>query len=299
MRNTINQIIESEFKGKKLRDYLKFDLKLSSRMIKNLAKNNLVFINRKASRMDYILKGGERLTINLDKEESQNIKPVKMDLTVVFEDDSLIVLDKPPFMVVHPTKSHQEDTLANGLLYYFNEHKDNSIVRFVSRLDMNTSGLIIVAKNQFTHSYFARLKDEDKIIKEYIAITEGEYGVSSGTINLPISKEALENFRREVRDDGQIAITHFNVLELLDGYSVVKFRLETGRTHQIRVHSSSIGHPLVNDVLYGGKSLGTALDRQFLHASFLKFIHPMTGNILELHSDIPIDMKEFILSKRK
>ncbi len=299
MRNTINQIVETEFKGKKLRDYLKFDLKLSSRMIKNLTKNNLVYINRKASRMDYILKGGERLTINLDKEESQNIKPVKMDLTVVFEDDSLIVLDKPPFMVVHPTKSHQEDTLANGLLYYFNEHKDNSIVRFVSRLDMNTSGLIIVAKNQFTHSYFARLKDEDKIIKEYIAITEGEYGVSSGTINLPISKEALENFRREVRDDGQIAITHFNVLELLDGYSVVKFRLETGRTHQIRVHSSSIGHPLVNDGLYGGKSLGTALDRQFLHASYLKFIHPMTGNILELHSDIPIDMKEFILSKRK
>lgn len=299
MRNTINQVIEAEYKGKKLRDFLKFDLKLSSRMIKNLAKNDLIFINRKAARMDYIIKGGERLTINLDKEESQNIKPIKMDLSVVYEDDSLIVIDKPPFMVVHPTKSHQEDTLANGLLYYFNEHNDNSIVRFVSRLDMNTSGLIIVAKNQFTHSYFARLKDEDKIIKEYTAITEGEYETTSGTIDLPISKEALENFRREVREDGQVAITHYKVIEILDGYSLVKFQLETGRTHQIRVHSSYIGHPLVNDVLYGGKEVGTVNDRQFLHASYLRFKHPMTKNIIELHSDIPIDMKEFILSKRK
>lgn len=296
MRNLINTTIDHKFKGKKLKDFLRFDLDLSSRMLKNLAKHDQIFINRKIVRLNYLVKGGEKLTINLDKDETMDIKPVCMPLTIVYEDDSLIVVDKPPYLVVHPTKRHQEDTLTNGLLYYFREKNENNIVRFISRLDMNTSGLIMVAKNQFSHSYFARLPETEKIVKEYLGITEGEFASMAGTIDEPINRDAEPDHRHLISPEGQRAVTHYQVLHSSCGFSLVRFTLDTGRTHQIRIHTAHLGHPIVHDNLYGANQ--DPLDeRQFLHAAYLKFTHPMTRQVIELQSDLPVDMKNFILAK--
>lgn len=298
MRNVLIGKIKKEQEGQKIRDFLKNSLNLSSRNIKRLAQDRQIFINKKSVRLDYIIKENDNYSISLDRDENQDIERVKMDIDVIYEDSSILVVNKPPFMVVHPTKAHQGDTLTNGILYYFHENNDSSIVRLVSRLDMNTTGLVVIAKNQFTHSFFSRIMSENLMEKEYIAICEGIYENDKGTIREKIFKESDDSYRRVVSDLGQDSITHYEVLERLDNYSVVRFRLETGRTHQIRVHTTFLGHPIVNDELYGAKTY-TINPRQFLHAYHLKFPHPMTKEIMNLECDIPKDMQDFIDSHRK
>lgn len=294
-RNVLKVTIDESFKGQLLRDFLRNELKLSGRNIKRLAIDRHIFIGRKSVRLDYKIRGGETLLINLDREEEQNITPVPMELVIVYEDTSLVVVDKPPFLVVHPTKSHQDDTLTNGLLYYFKKNHDPSIVRLVSRLDMNTSGLVLVAKNQFTHSAFARYGEQEKTVKTYLAITQGIWQEKQGTIDAPIYWPDQNDYRRYVHELGQPSITHYKVLDEFSGYSLVEFTLETGRTHQIRVHSTYLGHPIVGDELYGGP-LFSDTPRQFLHAWQLDFIHPMTKQRIKLQADLPEDMTAFILN---
>lgn len=297
MRNVIKGTIEDKWIDIKLKDFLKEELKLSSRIIKKLAIERQIFINKKSVKLDYKIRKNDSYMINLDRDESQNIEPVKMELDIIYEDESILIVNKPPFMVVHPTKSHQDDTLTNGILYYFKQKGEKSIVRLVSRLDMNTSGLVIIAKNQYTHSYFSRIMSEDLIKKEYIGICTGVYENEEGTINEPILKESEDSYKRIVHKDGQNSVTHFKVVEKLNGYTVVHFRLETGRTHQIRVHTTFLNHPLVNDELYEGEILSTN-PRQFLHAYHLNFPHPMTNEIMDFKIDLPNDMKEFINSNK-
>lgn len=298
MRNIIDVTIGKEFKGKRLKDYLKDDLKFSSRLIKNLIKGDYIFINRKRSRTDYIIKGGERLSVLLDKEESMDIAEVKMDLDIVYEDSSLIILNKPSGIIVHPTKSHQDDTLANGILWHFKQNNDVGVVRFISRIDRDTTGLVMVAKNQFVHSYFSRFGHGGSLKKEYLAIVEGKMPEDNGTIDLPISKEGLENYRRYVTEDGLEARTNYSVLLYSEGYSIVRFSLETGRTHQIRVHTSHIGHPIVNDPLYGGKTVDESCG-QFLHAWKVSYPDPISGENMSHVADLPKHMIHFINSVMK
>ncbi len=291
MRNLLKLKVTEKDRGKYLKDYLKGQ-GLSARILKRLSREKQIYNGRRPIRLDAVLKGNEVLLINLDREESQDIEPVKMDLNIVFEDDSLIVVDKPPFMVVHPTKSHQMDTMANGLLWHFKEKGEQSIVRLVSRLDMNTSGLVISAKNQFTHSFFAKEMSQNKVKKIYKGIAEGIFIEKEGEFDYPIIKEPAENYKRSVGEGGQPSLTLYKVLEEKEGYSYIEYRLMTGRTHQIRVHTSEAGHPLVNDELYGGKAI-IPEPRHFLHASQLIFTHPMTGKEINLKSVIPEDMKYF------
>ena len=294
-RNVLKVTIDERFKGQLLRDYLRSELRLSGRNMKRLAMDRHIFIGRKSVRIDYKIRGGETLLVNLDREEEQDMVAVPMDLAIVYEDSSLVVVDKPPFLVVHPTRNHHDDTLTNGLLYYFKQKNDPSIVRLVSRLDMNTSGLVLVAKNQFTHSAFARYRGKEKTVKTYLAITQGIWQDKQGTIDAPIYWPDPNDYRRCVHDLGQPSVTHFEVLEEFSGFSLVEFILETGRTHQIRVHSTHLGHPIVGDELYEGPLLGDH-PRQFLHAWQLQFIHPMTKEKIKLQAELPEDMKQFILS---
>lgn len=292
-RNVMKVALEAKDRGKRLRDYLRNDLKLSGRNIKRLAMDRGVYIGRKSVHLDYIIKGDEWLLLNLDREESQDMAKVKMDLDIVYEDSSLIVVNKPPYLVVHPTRNHQDDTMTNGLLYHFFETGDPSIVRLVSRLDMNTSGLVLIAKNQFIHSSFARFKGQDKPIKTYLGITSGVWGSKSGLIDAPIHWPDPADYHRVVDELGQPSRTAYQVLSEFNDSSLVQFILETGRTHQIRVHSKYMGHPLVGDELYGGLLEGDR-PRQLLHACALEFTHPMTGERISLKAPMPDDMKQFM-----
>ncbi len=292
-RNVMKIEFSHEDRGHRLRDFLRNRLNLSGRNIKRLAMDRQIYVDRKRVHLDYKIKGGESLVLNLDREEDQNIDRVPMDLSIIYEDSSLLVVDKPPFLVVHPTKNHINDTLTNGLLWHFQERKDPAIVRLVSRLDMNTSGLVLIAKNQFIHSAFARAKETEKPVKTYLAITFGIWQEKSGLIDAPIPWPDKEDFRRVVDEAGQASRTHYRVLEEFGGFSLVEFILDTGRTHQIRVHSRFMGHPLVGDELYEGPLLSEK-PRQFLHAWRLDLKHPMTREELKLRAPLPKDMADFI-----
>ncbi len=286
----------SNVEGKiKIREYLKEKLDLSTRLIRSASKDQRIYVNNSAVRMNYMIKNGDVIKIDLNKNESQNINPEKIDLDIVYEDDDVLVINKQPFIIVHPTKNFQSGTLANGILYYFQETNQNCIVRLVSRLDMNTSGLIIIAKNQFSHSRLSKDMKE-KLQKRYLAIVHGNLEEKEGTIDLPIYKpEGIEYGSRRVIDErGQRSITHYKVIEGFEGGDLVECLLETGRTHQIRVHLSHLGHPIYGDELYGVGLEENLIKRQALHAYGLDFESPRSLKPLSLRADLPDDIKELL-----
>ncbi len=232
----------------------------------------------------------------MQEDEHQNIEPEDMNIEIVYEDNDIIVINKRPGIVVHPTKGHPTGTLSNGILYHFKKNGEKSIVRLVSRLDRDTSGLIIIAKNQFSHMRLASDMSKDSFRKIYIAVVHGSMKEKEGRINLPIYKEEeSESIKRIVDERGQESITTYEVLEELSKGSVVRLELETGRTHQIRVHMSHLGHPLYGDSLYGkGEEEKEYIERQALHAYKLEFPHPRTGDILKLQCSLPDDIKNLI-----
>ncbi|KIL08829.1 pseudouridylate synthase [Clostridium botulinum] len=286
----------SNVEGKiKIREYLKEKLDLSTRLIRSASKDQRIYVNNSAVRMNYMIKNGDVIKIDLNKNESQNINPEKIDLDIVYEDDDVLVINKQPFIIVHPTKNFQSGTLANGILYYFQETNQNCIVRLVSRLDMNTSGLIIIAKNQFSHSRLSKDMKE-KLQKRYLAIVHGNLEEKEGTIDLPIYKpEGIEYGSRRVIDErGQRSITHYKVIESFEGGDLVECLLETGRTHQIRVHLSHLGHPIYGDELYGVGLEENLIKRQALHAYGLDFESPRSLKPLSLRADLPDDIKKLL-----
>lgn len=275
--------------GTKIREYLKREMGLSTRLIRSASIDRRIFVNDIAVKMNRVLNEGEIIKIDLAKDESQDIAPEKMDIEVIYEDEDILVVNKKPFMVVHPTKSYQSGTLANGVINYFQESGQSCIVRLVSRLDMNTSGLIIIAKNQFSHGMLSKEMSENKVTKKYLAVVHGLLEKEEGTIDLPIYRPEGTDFgiMRVVDERGQRSITHYRVVEKYEDASLVECTLETGRTHQIRVHMASIGFPLVGDPLYGFKRQKFKLAGQALHAKTLGFIHPRTGEYMEFTSELP------------
>lgn len=291
----INNEISEAYDKVKIRIYLKDELGLSSRFIKKAAAEKRILINRKAVMMNYILNKGDKIEVILSREESQDIEPENIDIEIIYEDEDIIVINKKPFMVVHPTKSHQSGTLASGVLYYFRETNQNCIVRLVSRLDMNTSGLIIIGKNQYAHMQLSKEMKTDAFQKRYLALVHGNLKEKEGTINKAIYRPALDSIKRTVDDRGQESITHYKVIESFEGADLVECLLETGRTHQIRVHLSSLGHPIYGDTLYGEEFDDSEfIGRQALHAYGLDFYSPRTRKELSLRSNLPYDMADLI-----
>ena len=297
--NKLTYVVRENIKDAKLRDYLKHTEKLSGRFLKSSGLNGKIRVNNNVAKLNHRISSNDVIDIDMKTDEHQNIEPEKMDIDVAYEDIDLIIVNKRPGIVVHPTRGYPSGTLANGVLYYFKEKNEKCIVRLVSRLDMDTSGLIIIAKNQYSHMALARdmqSKGVSKKIfeKSYMAVVHGNMENKSGTIDLPIGNPNQDSARREVCDEGQRSITHYEVVESFKNGDLLKVTLETGRTHQIRVHMSHIGHPLYGDSLYGVAE-SEYINRQALHAYRLVIPHPRTGEMLTLESDLPEDINNLII----
>lgn len=283
-------------KYKTIKELLQKEFNFSKRLILKLKKENRILVNETPQFVNYSLKENDIIKIDMDFEEtSYNIVATKMDLNIVYEDDSLIILNKPPKIETHPTVLNYANTLSNGLKYYFDSIGLKRKIRPVNRLDKDTSGLIVFAKNQFVQEELIRQMKNNIFIKEYVAIVENEADAEKQ--NLPNKGEIVAKIARKEgsilercidEEKGVYAKTFYEVLERINNLIVLKLKLETGRTHQIRVHMKHIGYPLIGDFLYGKTS--DLIDRQALHSYRLEFIHPISKEKLKFEIPLPDDI---------
>ncbi len=284
--------VTTEEEGLQVKDIMRNNFDFSARLRNKIKREKLVMLNDEQTPGWITPKPGDVIRITLPDEKS-NFEPQNIPLCPVFEDDDILIINKQPGLIVHPTKGHPSGTVANALMYYMEKTGKPFKIRFVNRLDMDTSGLLVVAKNAYCQNDYTRQMKENLVEKRYIAIVKGLVESDSGIIDLPIGRPDPENVRRGVMENGAPSVTHYKVLERFPkkGYTLVELLLETGRTHQIRVHMSHIGHPVLGDWLYGGDNI-LLIERQALHAAKLSFTHPMTKKELHLEAPIPDDMKQ-------
>lgn len=276
-----------------IKEVLKTKFEISDRLLLKLKKNNLIFLNNTVANIKSPVNSHDVVEISLDyPEDNTNIIPVKMDLKIIFEDDWLLVLNKPAGYPIHPSMQHYEDSISNGVRYYFDSIGLRKKIRPVNRLDKDTSGLVIFAKNEYVQECLVRQMKSGVLKKEYIAICEGILPRAKGTINAPIARKENSIIERCIDESGDVAITHYDVLKSNDSMSVVHLILETGRTHQIRVHMAHIGNPIIGDTLYGHSS--KLINRQALHSNKISFIHPITKEQINLTAPLFDDMKTII-----
>lgn len=286
----ILEYIVKDNKYQNINQILKQEFHISARLLHKLIVEKHVMLNGCVADTRVSVISGDFITVNLDfEEESENIIPSQMKLNIIFEDDALLVLNKHAGIAVHPSILHYENSLSNGVKFYFDSIGLKRKIRPVNRLDLNTSGLIVFAKNEYVQECLIQQMITHVFKKEYIAIVQGHFEQKSGTIDLPIARKEKSIIERCVSPDGQEAITDYCVLKEFENYSVVKCSLKTGRTHQIRVHMSAVGHPLLGDTLYGVSS--SLINRQALHSYKLCFVHPVSHGNLEIVCELPQDMR--------
>ena len=261
--------------------------------IKFLKKaENLITVNGKWEFVNKVLQENDILeTVFLDDENSENIPSVEMPLDIVYEDEDVLVLNKPPKLPIHPTKGYEYHSLANGVVHYYEKQGIPFVFRSINRIDKDTTGLVIVAKNMLSGSILGEAMRNREIRRTYLAVTEGELP-ESGTIDLPIGRREGSAVERCIDENGAKAVTHYERLYYANGHSLAQIRLETGRTHQIRLHMRAIGHPLPADVLYNENF--AVIGRHALHSWKLEFPHPITKEILCFEQEMPEDMKNIL-----
>ncbi len=294
MNRTLTYEISTEYDSFPIDKYLKSQ-GYSSANITAIKKmpNNLV-INGQWVHMNRKLSTGEVLTVNISEDNSsEKIPPVKMDLDIVYEDEDIIVINKPAGLPIHPSLNHYEDSLANGLAYYYESQGKPFIFRCANRLDKNTSGLTVIAKHLVSANILSTMVKNRQFHREYYAIVRDTLAEKTGTIDAPIGRVDDSIITRQVDfENGERAVTHYEVIKENNGHSLVSIHLETGRTHQIRVHFKYIGHPLIGDHLYNPDF--EYMNRQALHSHKIEFTHPITGSPMSFVADLPTDM-QFIL----
>ena len=274
-----------------IRQVLKNEFNMSNRLITKLKQNKLIYLNYEETYLDKPLSINDTVKCIIDfNESSENIIPTKMDLKIIYEDDYILAVDKPFNMAVHPSILHYENSLSNGAKYYFESIGLNRKIRPVNRLDRDTTGIVLFAKNEYIQECLIKQMAYKTFYKEYIAILDGIVKNKKGIIDAPISRKNGSIIERCIDKNGAKAISHYEVIDTKNNLSLVKFVLETGRTHQIRLHSKHIGHPIIGDTLYGNES--ELISRQALHCHKISFIHPITKKKIEINSPIPKDMIE-------
>jgi 23S rRNA pseudouridine1911/1915/1917 synthase len=289
---TITYHVTKEDRGLTMKAFLRNKKGISRKLLVKLKQEQSIFLNGQFTYLDHPINDGDIITMVMHEERSENIIPQQIAIAFVFEDEDIMVVNKPHGQCVHPTLLHPSETLANGIVFYWLEQGFSRKFRAVNRLDKDTTGLLIIAKNQFAHQQLAIVQRKHKIKRAYEAIVHGVIEKDEGTISAPIGRRDISLVEREVREDGQEAITHYKVLSRFNEATHVRLELETGRTHQIRVHMSSIGHPLLGDDLYGGTL--EWIGRQALHARDLSFPHPRTGTIMSFSAELPRDLEQLL-----
>ena len=279
-QKTINEIISSQFD-------------LSTRLYSKLIRNKKIYKNGKIADTRYPATYNDIILIDLNiEEDTTNIIPIKMNLDIIYEDEWFLVINKPAGIPIHPSRLHYKDSLSNGVRYYFDSISLKKKIRPVNRLDLNTSGLVIFAKCEYIQEALSKQMTDGSFQKEYICIVEGILTKKEDTIILPIGRKQGSIIERCVYTNGQPSITHYKVLKEFNNYSFLQCKLETGRTHQIRVHMQAIGHPIIGDTLYGNVS--NLINRQALHSYKINYIHPITKEPLNFTSILPRDMKALL-----
>ena len=292
MERKILYIIDGEYKD--IQDYLKAKGYSASNITTLKKYENGIMLNGVWAYMNQKPAVNDRLLVRVcENKKSENIVPVDIKLDVKYEDEDIIVINKAGDMPIHPSLNNYENSLANALMHYYKG--ENFVFRCINRLDKDTTGLTIVAKHFLSAGILNIAMQNRQIKRVYNAIVKDEGRLpDADTIDLPIAREDDTLIKRKVSSDGQRAVTHFKVLQRFEKYSLIELRLETGRTHQIRVHMSHIGAPLVGDYLYNEDDYGKISVRPLLHSKSLEFIHPITGERMYLECDLPVDFKEKI-----
>lgn len=286
MEKTLEYVVPAAYDGDTVQNFLRRDCGLSWRMVVRLkhAENGIVVDGAHARSIDRV-KAGQVVTLTMP-EEQVKIEGVPMPLDIVYEDEYLLVVNKPPYLAVHPSAGKPEPTLANGVVAYYEQNGVSHSFRPVNRLDRNTSGLLLAGKNP--HVVYALAGN---VKKEYRAIVLGEM-TENGTVDAPIRVKEGCTITREVGEGGKESVTHYEVLAHDGELSYLRVWLETGRTHQIRVHLSSLGFPLAGDTMYGTDE--TVMPRHALHCGKMEFVHPVTGKTVAVEAPIPEDMREVL-----
>lgn len=272
---------------------LKEQFLLSDRLITKLKKANKIYLNDIPTYTKKSVTMGDTVSVLIDfEEDNSNIVASNIPLNIIYEDDYLLVINKPANIAIHPSILHFDNSLSNGVKFYFDKLGLKKKIRIVNRLDRNTSGIVVFAKNEYIQECLIKQMKTKELKKEYLAIAKGILESKSGTLNFPIARKEGSIIERTVSSDGDSAITHYDVVKEFNNLSLVHIVLETGRTHQIRVHFSYIGHPILGDTLYGSPS--KLINRQALHSYKLTFIHPVTKKVVSLEAPLPNDIKNII-----
>lgn len=294
MNRTIIYHISEESHGLRVEQFLKRRGYSSQNLaeIKRMPKS--VLVNGEHYYMRDTLSSGDALIIHIQETEcSEKIPPAKIPLDIVYEDEDIIVINKPAGMPIHPSMNNYTNSMANGLAWYYKEQDKPFIFRCCNRLDRDTSGLTVVAKHLVSGNILSTMVRRREIHREYLAISRGEVIPRSGTITAPLARKPGTIIERTVDfEHGEKAITHYQVVEVKNGHSLVSLRLETGRTHQIRIHMKYLGYPLIGDYLYNPDM--KLISRQALHSHKLSFSHPITGEAMEFTAPLPEDMKRVL-----
>ncbi len=290
MEKTLIKVDEQD-EGLRIDKYLSNIFKDKSRsFIQGLIEKENVKVNSKSLKSNYKLKKADEIEIMIPEPEILSVESENIPIDIVYEDEDVIVVNKAQGMVVHPAPGNYNGTLVNALLYHCKDLSSiNGVIRpgIVHRIDKDTSGILVIAKNDDAHNKLSEQLKDHSMKREYYALIEGRLKNNDGTIDKPLGRCKKDRLKIGIIEDGKRAVTHYEVVERYNGYTLVKCVLETGRTHQIRVHMASIGFPLVGDPLYGFKRQKFKLEGQVLHARTLGFIHPRTGEYMEFTSELP------------
>ena len=286
--------VTTEDEGLEVREIMRNYFDFSSRLRNRIKREKLVTLNGIQTPGWIKTKAGDVVKVVLPDEKS-NFEPEDIPVYPVFEDNDILIINKQPGLIVHPTKGYPSGTVANALMHYMQQTDQSFKIRFVNRLDMDTSGLLVIAKNAYCQNDYTNQMKANTVEKRYISIVCGILESDSGTIDLPIGRPDPDNVARGVMEGGAPSVTHYKVIERFydQNYTLVELLLETGRTHQIRVHMSHIGHPVLGDWLYGGVN-EELISRQALHAARLTFTHPVTKKRMVLEAPLPKDMQKVL-----
>lgn len=276
-----------------VKEVLKAEFSMSDRLLLKLKKLDRIYLNGDVTSVNHLVLENDLIECYLDYEEdNSNIVPIEMPLNIIYEDEAYIVVNKPAGIPVHPSMDHYTDSLSNGIAFYFNQIGLKKKIRPVNRLDKDTSGIVIFAKNEYIQECLVRQMKSKEFIKKYIAVVNGNLDNLEGTINAPIARKEGSIIERCVSETGDIAITHYKVLKRKPNFDIVECILETGRTHQIRVHFAYLGHSLLGDTLYGTSS--NLINRQALHAYEVEFTHPLSKKKVKYIATVPEDLNKLM-----